>query len=92
MKPSGKNYNYIPGNKKADNMAYPLDLVHDKTDLHFWYLFPNVGISQFAGPGNLGDAPKVPLVAVVRPRRRHAAGTPANRRRPLVQLSEREER
>lgn len=22
-------------------------------DLHFWFLFPNIGISQFAGPGNL---------------------------------------
>jgi len=46
-------YNFIPGNKKADNMAYPLDLEHDKTDLHFWFLFPNIGISQFAGVGNL---------------------------------------
>ncbi len=46
-------YNFIPGNKKADNLAYPLDLEHDKTDLHFWFLFPNVGISQFAGPGNI---------------------------------------
>ena len=46
-------YNYIPGSKKADNLAYPLDLEHDKTDLHFWFLFPNIGISQFAGPGNL---------------------------------------
>ncbi|MEM8776185.1 MAG: aromatic ring-hydroxylating dioxygenase subunit alpha [Pseudomonadota bacterium] len=51
----GKNqaYNFIPGSRKADNLAYPLNLEHDKTDLHFWYLFPNVGISQFAGPGNL---------------------------------------
>ena len=46
-------YNFIPGSKKADNMAYPLNLEFDKTDLHFWFLFPNVGISQFAGPGNL---------------------------------------
>ena len=46
-------YNFIPGSGKADNLAYPLDLEHDKTDLHFWFLFPNVGISQFAGPGNL---------------------------------------
>lgn len=46
-------YNYIPGSRKADNLAYPLDLEHDKTDLHFWFLFPNIGISQFAGPGNL---------------------------------------
>lgn len=46
-------YNFIPGSGKADNLAYPLDLEHDKQDLHFWYLFPNVGISQFAGPGNL---------------------------------------
>ena len=50
----GKNqaYNFIPGSGKADNLAYPLDLEHDKLDLHFWFLFPNVGISQFAGPGN----------------------------------------
>ena len=46
-------YNFIPGAGKADNLAYPLDLEHDKNDLHFWFLFPNVGISQFAGPGNL---------------------------------------
>lgn len=46
-------YNYIPGSGKADNKAYPLDPDHDKIDLHFWFLFPNVGISQFAGPGNL---------------------------------------
>ena len=46
-------YNFIPGSGKADNMAYPLDSEHDVMDLHFWYLFPNIGISQFAGPGNL---------------------------------------
>ena len=46
-------YNFIPGSGKAENLAYPLDLDHDKKDLHFWFLFPNVGISQFAGPGNL---------------------------------------
>ena len=46
-------YNFIPGNGKADNMAYPLDLEHDETDLHFWFLFPNVGISQFAGVPNI---------------------------------------
>ncbi len=46
-------YNFIPGSGKAENLAYPLDLEHDLTDLHFWFLFPNVGISQFAGPGNL---------------------------------------
>lgn len=46
-------YNFIPGSGKADNMAYPLDLEHDLIHLQFWFLFPNVGISQFAGPGNL---------------------------------------
>ena len=46
-------YNFIPGSGQAGNLAYPLDLDHDETDLHFWFLFPNVGISQFAGPGNL---------------------------------------
>lgn len=46
-------YNFIPSSGKADNLAYPLDPEHDVMDLHFWYLFPNVGISQFAGLGNL---------------------------------------
>lgn len=46
-------YNYIPSSGKADNMAYPLDPEHDLMDVHFWFLFPNIGLSQFAGPGNL---------------------------------------
>lgn len=46
-------YNFIPSSGKADNLAYPLDPQHDGMDMHFWFLFPNVGISQFAGPGNL---------------------------------------
>lgn len=46
-------YNFIPSSGKADNLAYPLNPEHDVMDLHFWYLFPNVGISQFAGPANL---------------------------------------
>ena len=46
-------YNFIPSSGKADNMAYPLDPEHDLMDLHFWFLFPNIGLSQFAGPGNL---------------------------------------
>ncbi|MEM8796133.1 MAG: aromatic ring-hydroxylating dioxygenase subunit alpha [Pseudomonadota bacterium] len=46
-------YNFIPGSGKEDNLAYPIDLKHDRKDLHFWFLFPNVGISQFAGPPNL---------------------------------------
>lgn len=46
-------YNFIPSSGKADNMAYPLHPEHDVMDLHFWFLFPNIGLSQFAGPGNL---------------------------------------
>ena len=46
-------YNFIPSSGKADNMAYPLDPEHDEMDLHFWFLFPNMGLSRFAGPGNL---------------------------------------
>ncbi len=45
-------YNFIPSSGKADNLAYPLDPAHDVMDLHFWYLFPNLGFGQFAGPGN----------------------------------------
>ena len=54
-------YNFIPGSGKADNLAYPLNPSHDVMDLHFWYLFPNVGISQFAGPGNLSLFQWVPV-------------------------------
>ncbi len=54
-------YNFIPGSGKAENLAYPLSLEHDVMDLHFWYLFPNVGISQFAGPGNLSLFQWVPV-------------------------------
>lgn len=46
-------YNFIPSSGKANNLAYPLDPEHDVMDLHFWYLFPNLGFGQFAGPGNL---------------------------------------
>lgn len=34
-------------------MAHPLNPEHDVMDLYFWHLFPNLGLGQFAGPGNL---------------------------------------
>ena len=46
-------YAFIPSSGKADNLAYPLDPEHDVMDLHFWFLFPNLGLAQFSGPGNL---------------------------------------
>ena len=46
-------YNFIPSAGKADNKAYPLEPEHDVMDLHFWFLFPNIGFGQFSGPGNL---------------------------------------
>ena len=50
-----ENYTYvhIPSSGKADNLAYPLDPDYDVMDLHFWFLFPNLGLGQFSGPGNL---------------------------------------
>lgn len=58
-----KNYSYvfIPSSGKADNKAYPLDPEHDDMDLHFWHLFPNMGLAQFAGPGNLSLSKWLPL-------------------------------
>ena len=46
------SYAYIPSSGKADNLAYPLNPEHDVMDLHFWFLFPNLGLGQFSGPGN----------------------------------------
>lgn len=45
------DYYISSGNPKADNPAYPLALDHDESDLQFWFLFPNIGISQIACPG-----------------------------------------
>ena len=58
-----KNYSYvfIPSSGKADNKAYPLDPEHDDMDLHFWHLFPNMGLAQFAGPGNLSLSKWLPI-------------------------------
>ncbi len=49
-----KNYSYafIPSSGKVDNLAYPLNPDYDVMDLHFWFLFPNLGLGQFSGPGN----------------------------------------
>ena len=58
-----RNYSYvfIPSSGKADNMAYPLDPRYDGMDLHFWHLFPNIGLAQFAGPGNLSISQWLPV-------------------------------
>ena len=54
-------YNFIPSSGKADNLAHPLDPEHDLMDLHFWHLFPNMGVGQFSGPGNFGFYQWLPL-------------------------------
>ncbi len=58
-----KNYSYvfIPSSGKADNKAYPLNPEFDDMDLHFWHLFPNIGLAQFAGPGNLSISQWLPI-------------------------------
>ena len=58
-----KNYSYsfIPSSGRADNMAYPLNPEYDVIDLHFWHLFPNLGLGVFAGPGNLSLSQWNPL-------------------------------
>ena len=58
-----KNYSYvfIPSSGKIENKAYPLDPDHDDMDLHFWHLFPNMGLAQFAGPGNLSLSRWLPI-------------------------------
>ncbi|QYX57876.1 aromatic ring-hydroxylating dioxygenase subunit alpha [Roseovarius sp. SCSIO 43702] len=38
-----------PTARKPDNRAFPLDLAHDVTVGHFWYLFPNTVLGQFPG-------------------------------------------
>ena len=60
-----RNYSYvfIPSSGKADNKAYPLDPEFDDMDLHFWHLFPNLGLAQFAGPGNLSISQWLPIGA-----------------------------
>lgn len=41
-----------PTARKPDNRAFPLDLAHDVTVGHFWFLFPNTVFGQFPGaPG-----------------------------------------
>ncbi len=55
------SYVFIPSSGKAENSAYPLDPEHDAMDLHFWHLFPNMGLARFAGPGNLSLSQWFPL-------------------------------
>ena len=68
-----QNYSYvfIPSANRPDNKAYPLDPQFDDMDLHFWHLFPNIGLAQFAGPGNLSISQWLP-VGPERARRRIA--------------------
>lgn len=58
-----KNYSYvfIPSSGKTDNKAYPLNPEFDDMHLHFWHLFPNMGLAQFAGPGNLSISQWLPI-------------------------------
>ncbi|GMG82132.1 ring-hydroxylating oxygenase subunit alpha [Paralimibaculum aggregatum] len=45
-------FQVAPTAMKADNAAFPLDLEHDVTVGHFWWLFPNTVLGQFPGvPG-----------------------------------------
>ncbi len=54
-------YAFIPSAGKADNLAYPLNPEFDVMDLHFWYLFPNLGLGQFSGPGNFSLFQWIPV-------------------------------
>lgn len=45
-------FQIAPTAMKADNAAFPLNLDHDVTTGHFWWLFPNTVLGQFPGvPG-----------------------------------------
>lgn len=49
-----QNYTFqvAPTAMKAENQAFPLNLEHDVTVGHFWFLFPNTVFGQFPGvPG-----------------------------------------
>lgn len=49
-----QNYTFqvAPTAMKAENQAFPLNLEHDITVGHFWFLFPNTVFGQFPGvPG-----------------------------------------
>ena len=49
-----ENYTFqvAPSAMKPDNKAFPLNLEHDVTTGHFWFLFPNTTLGQFPGvPG-----------------------------------------
>lgn len=46
-----ENYTYqiAPTAQKTESKAFPLDLEHDVTVGHFWFLFPNTVFGQFPG-------------------------------------------
>ena len=54
-------YAYIPSSGKVDNLAYPLNPEYDVMDLHFWYLFPNLGLGVFSGTGNFSLYQWIPV-------------------------------
>ena len=58
-----RNFSYVhlPSSGKVENKAYPLDPEHDDMDMHFWHLFPNTGLAQFSGPGNLSISQWLPM-------------------------------
>lgn len=48
----GYTFQAAPTAMRAETRAFPLDLTHDVTTGHFWWLFPNTMLGQFPGvPG-----------------------------------------
>ncbi len=45
-------YQNAPTKKKAQNLAFPLDLDHDVLVGEFWWLFPNITLGRFPGTQN----------------------------------------
>ncbi len=45
-------YQNAPTKKKAENLAFPLDLEHDVLVGEFWWLFPNITLGRFPGTQN----------------------------------------
>lgn len=45
------NYTHqvAPTRMVAENRAFPLDLEHDVTVAHFWFMYPNIGFGLFPG-------------------------------------------
>ncbi|MFD2741628.1 aromatic ring-hydroxylating dioxygenase subunit alpha [Sulfitobacter aestuarii] len=45
-------YQNAPTKKKAENLAFPLDLEHDVLVGEFWWVFPNITLGRFPGTQN----------------------------------------